>query len=235
MENTESKEVQTEENTEVTAAEAVEENTSEVSEVFSETDSDENKDSDKKKSSLFDDIADIFETILMCMLLFLLFRTFVVDQAIVDGPSMEPTLYSNERILYNKLYSPKDYDIVIVDNKTLGPLVKRVIATEGEVVDIRDGKVYVNGVELDEQIYNADDILEARHFITSPTTVSYNPFKPADQYPLTVPEGKIFIMGDNRIVSNDSRSKDVGFVKNSDVIGKVIMRYSPLENLEFFW
>lgn len=241
MENTEIKEALTEENTELTADETVEDNASEKLEETSEEVSDENKDSEKKKNSILDDAADVIETILMCMLFFLLFRAFVVDQAIVDGPSMEPTLYSTQRILYNRLYSPKDYDIVIVNNKKLGPLVKRVIATEGEEIDIRGGKVYVNGTELDEQIYQGEnDILEAKHFVTSPTAVTYNPMKDPDdpskdvEYPLIVPEGKIFVMGDNRVLSNDSRSEDVGFVKKSDVIGKVFMRYSPLDDLEFF-
>lgn len=235
MENTENKEVLTEENTEVKDTETAEEIVSETTEESSEKVSDENKDP-KKKSSLFDDIADVFETILLCMLVFLLFRAYVVDQAIVDGPSMEPTLYTNERILYNKLYSPKDYDIVIVNNEKLGPLVKRVIATEGEEIDIKDGKVFVNGTELDEQVYDHENqVLDAKHFVSSITTVSYNPFIAPEDYPVTVPEGYFFVMGDNRIVSNDSRSRDVGFVKNSELVGKVIMRYSPLEDLEFFW
>lgn len=224
MENTENKN------------ELAEANDSETTEISSaENVSVENKDQ-KKKSSLFDDIADVFETILLCMLVFLLFRAYVMDRAVVDGPSMEPTLYTNERVLFNKLYSPKDYDIVIVNNEKLGPLVKRVIATEGEEIDIREGKVYVNGKELDEQIYDHENqILEAKHFVSSQTTVSYNPFVAPEDYPITVPEGYFFVMGDNRIVSNDSRSRDVGFVRNSDVVGKVVMRYSPLESLEFFW
>ncbi len=189
----------------------------------------------KKESTFLNDITDVIETVFICMLAFLLIRAYIFDQAIVDGTSMEPTLYNEERVIYNKIYSPKDYDIVIVDNDKLGPLVKRVVATEGEELDIRDGYVYVNGVRLDEQIYSEGEKLDSKHFTTSLTNVNYNAFIDPEDYPVTIPEGCIFVMGDNRCVSNDSRSRDVGFVSESDVIGKVIMRYSPLKKFSLFF
>ncbi len=215
-------------------SEAVEE-TNQVVEENNEVTKSESAAEKEKKSTFLDDVTDVIETIFICMLVFLMIRAYVFDQAIVDGTSMVPTLYNTEKVIYNKIYSPDDYDIVIVKNDILGPLVKRVVATEGEELDIRDGFVYVNGTRLDEQIYTEGEKLTAKHFISSPTSVSYNPFIEEEKYPITIPEGCIFVMGDNRCVSNDSRSKDVGFVSEDDVIGKVIMRYSPIKKLKFFW
>ena len=212
-----------------------EESTQEINGLSENTGAAEPETKKEKKSTFLDDVTDVIETVLICMLVFLMIRAYVVDQAIVDGTSMEPTLYNTERIIYNQLYTPKNYDIVIVENEKLGPLVKRVIATEGEELDIRDGYVYVNGIRLDEQIYNEGENLTAEHFVTSLTSVNYNPFIKEEDYPITIPPGCIFVMGDNRCVSNDSRSNDVGFVSKSDVIGKVIMRYSPLKKFKWFW
>jgi len=202
-----------------------------------ETDNDNTeKSNDKadKGKSIFNDITDIIETVGIWLLIFLLVRAYLFDQATVDGTSMVPTLEDTQRIIYSKIYSPDNGDIVIVKNENLGPLVKRVIAVGGQKLDIRDGYVYVDDVQLDEQLYVEGEKLTADHFITSLTEIRFNAFIQPQDYPVTIPDGYIFVMGDNRIVSNDSRSSDVGFVSEDDVIGKVVMRYLPLKTIKLF-
>jgi signal peptidase I len=86
-------------------------------------------------------------------------------------------------------------------------LVKRVIAVGGDTIDIKDGKVYLNGEQLDEP------------YIREP--MIYVP-EQSQEYPLTVPEGKLFVMGDNRNFSNDSRDTRYGLVDAENVIGKIV-------------
>ncbi len=202
----------------------------------SEDQTPEKKDEDQisRSKKLFNDITDIIETVGIWLLIFLLIRAYLFDQATVDGTSMVPTLEDTQRIVYSKIYSPDNGDIVIVKNEKLGPLVKRVIAVGGQKLDIRDGYVYVDGQQLNEQIYVQGEKLTADHFITSLTEVKFNAFRQPEEYPLTIPDGYIFVMGDNRCVSNDSRSADVGFVSEDDVVGKVVMRYLPLNTIKLF-
>lgn len=199
----------------------------------------DNAEADKKESGSYTfrnfiaDVLDIAETLCLFMLIFFLLKAFVFDQAIVDGGSMIPTLNDKERLLYSKIYTPDNNDIVIADNDKLGLIVKRVVAVGGQVVDIRDGEVYVDGQKLDEQVYSEGAVLTASHFVNSPTEPrAYNTEL---QYPCTVPEGHVFLMGDNRGISEDSRGAVVGFVDEEDIIGKVFMRYAPLSDFKIFF
>ncbi|MDO5559143.1 MAG: signal peptidase I [Oscillospiraceae bacterium] len=186
----------------------------------------DNKD---KNKNMLNDICEIIETVLIWFFIFIILRTYIADRAIVDGGSMLPTLENDQRVLYSKIFTPEQNDIIIIDNENLGPIVKRVVATEGQSIDIKDGKVYVDGEMLDEQIYAEGEKLTAKHFVTSETEIVYKPFVEAEDYPVTVPDGCVFVLGDNRAVSNDSRSSDVGFVKKSDILGQVFFRYFPFK------
>ena len=133
----------------------------------------------------------------------------------VDGLSMYPTLYHTDKIITSNLfYSPEAGDIVVVQTDTYGPepLVKRIIATGGQTIDIDfdEGIVYVDGVALDEP------------YINSPT-MEQEDF----EGPLTIPDGYLFLMGDNRNRSTDSRSDMVGLVDERCVIGKVYFILVP--------
>lgn len=135
---------------------------------------------------------------------------------LVDGGSMEPTLSDGDRlVMYCLGYTPKSGDIVILSDKT-GleiPLVKRVIATGGQTLDISpEGRVSVDGKALYEP-YAVEQMREIGNY----------------DYPLTIPEGKVFVMGDNRNHSTDSRSEKVGLVDADQVLGKVVFRLFPLE------
>ena len=152
------------------------------------------------------------------VVVFLLFK-FVLLSIIVDGSSMNPTLQDKERVMALRLGAPKQGSIVILSEETGLDvvLVKRVVATEGQTVEItEEGLVLVDGAPLDEEF---DAIL---------------PYKRGDHdYPVTVPEGHIFVLGDNRNGSNDSRYAEVGFVDEDEVLGTVFLRFAPLDRFGF--
>lgn len=145
-----------------------------------------------------------------------LIYTFGVRLIRVDGRSMQPTLLDGERLVISSWkYTAEPGDIVVIDSHTSygKPLVKRVIATGGDTVDIdfEKGVVYVNGSALVEPYTAEPTYLEE-------TVV----------FPITVPEGCIFVLGDNRNNSKDSRSADIGCVDERDVLGKVLLRLMPV-------
>lgn len=214
------------------AAEAAAESPAEENTETAESKPEKSEKSDREPytfKSFINDVFDVGETLILFMLVFFLLKAYVADQAIVDGSSMVPTLNDSEKLLYSKIYTPEDNDIVIADNERLGLIVKRIVATEGEVVDIRDGVVYVNGQRLDEQVYEEGSTLTASHFVNSATQP-----RSFHEYPCTVPEGHVFLMGDNRGVSEDSRGDIVGFVPVENIVGKVFVRYSPVKDFRFF-
>ena len=167
----------------------------------------------KKLVSAVYEFADILVSALL--VIFLIF-TFLFRLVGVEGTSMVPTLQENDRLLVSsRQYKPQYQDIVIVTqpNAFHEPIVKRVIATEGQKVDIdfEKGIVYVDDKALDEPYVNA------------PTLT-----KEGVEFPVTVPEGHIFVMGDNRNMSIDSRSPMIGFIDARYVLGKVAGRITPL-------
>lgn len=172
---------------------------------------------DKKESSLGSEIKDWVISIAIAVVLALFIRHFVVELYLVDGPSMRPTLQNQERLVVNKfiynLHDPERGDILVFQypKDPSRDFIKRVIAIPGDTIEIKDGHVYVNG-ELKNEPY-----------ILSTTR---------GDYPLaTVPEGHIFVMGDNRNNSEDSRFADVGMVPFDLIKGKAILIFWPLDKL----
>ena len=141
----------------------------------------------------------------------------------VDGSSMYPTLVDHDYLVLESNFLYKDVeagDIVVLSVDCFaddGPIVKRVIATGGQTVDIdfETGGVYVDGVLLEET------------YIYEPTYRSYEEVGLAIDYPVTVPEGSVFVMGDNRNHSADSRYSPCGCVEESRILGKVLMILVP--------
>lgn len=146
--------------------------------------------------------------------------TAVIKPTIVKESSMEPTLYENNYLFVNKLsYITKDHpkyeDIIVFESdleKDDGSgkklLIKRVIGVEGDVITISDGIVYRNGHPLEEQY-----TLEG--------------YTSGEVYDYLVPEDEVFVMGDNRSVSLDSRDPSVGTVDEDDIMGKAFIRLYP--------
>lgn len=182
----------------------------------------EGEPSKKMGAEIFDWIQSIVVAFVVAMFL----RTFVFTLVYVDGASMEPSLHNAERLAISRMSnnSLKYGDVVIFRPVRTPdkPYVKRVIATEGQTLsfDFETGDVYVDGEKLDEPYIKAK--IDSMHF------GSYSPEGKAEVY---VPEGHLFVMGDNRNNSHDSRFDDVGLVSTKDVIGKAVVRLWPLDNI----
>lgn len=133
----------------------------------------------------------------------------------VDGESMTPTLQDGDWIAACRLVKAQRGDIIITDtrNSCNARLIKRLIAVEGDTVDIDfdTGAVTVNGEVLDEPYLSLEQCAEGDV-----------------EFPLTVPEGKVFLLGDNRINSLDSRYEEIGCVDADSVIGPVVLRLLPM-------
>ena len=170
------------------------------------------------KTTRGEEIKDWIISILIAVVLAFFIRYIIVELYMVEGPSMQPTLVTNERLVVNKFIyrfkTPQHGDIVVFryPRDPSRDFIKRVIGVPGDTIEVNDGRVFVNG-----QLQNEPYILErTRGF-----------------YPLeTVPEGHIFVMGDNRNNSEDSRFSDVGFVPYDLVKGKAIVIFWPLDNMK---
>lgn len=171
---------------------------------------------DQKQRERNTSILEWFDAVIFALVLVLTILVFIVRTVRVDGSSMVPTLTDGDQLLaYSLGYTPQRGDIIVVDGYTQygEPLVKRVIGIGGDTIDINfnTGDVYVNGQLINEP------------YISAPTTRS------ADiTFPLVVPEGMLFVMGDNRPYSMDSRFSEIGFIDERDVLGKVVFRLLPV-------
>ena len=165
----------------------------------------------ERRGETFDWIQSLVSALLICVLLF----TFCFRLINVSGTSMRDTLHNDDRILISDLfYSPRRGDVVVLrkDSFSSEPIVKRVIALAGQTVDIdfEVGVVYVDGQPLDEP------------YTLTPTTRRID-FEEA----VEVPEGCIFVLGDNRNGSTDSRDDRIGFVDDRLVMGRAIFLLVP--------
>lgn len=179
------------------------------------------KKQDQKPKSVGREILEWIVSIGVAVAIAFTVKLFIFDIVRVDGASMENTLFHNDRLIVTKLgYQPHQGDIIILDsNYGKGKpvyYVKRVIATEGQTVDIDDetGSVYVDGVKLDESYIKG-------------TTHKLD----IKDYPITVEEGCVFVMGDNRQNSTDSRRSALGQVKKEAILGKAQVRVYPFNQI----
>lgn len=162
------------------------------------------------------------DSLVMALVAVVILFTFLFRVVTVDGTSMLPTLYSGDRIVVSSyFYEPKQGDVVVL-KRTIGltkPIVKRVIALPGQTVDIDylSGTVSVDGNAIDESAYIENGITHEP--MTSETLLTF---------PQTVPAGHIFVLGDNREVSEDSRFEAVGMVDERYILGKAELTLFPI-------
>lgn len=191
----------------------------------------------RKRKAVLREVMEYVQSIALAMVLAVVIMTFIGRSFVVEGASMEPTLHNRERIIVEKvsyrLHGPQRGDIVVLKNPwrpdftgwdaaaeamreivdlsgSMRPYIKRIVAVEGDTIQIYGGIVYLNGQALEED-YIAD--------------------RPRMDYPLsTVPEDHVFVMGDNRNNSDDSRGS-VGFLRESRIMGRAVFRYYPLNRV----
>lgn len=165
-----------------------------------------------KKNVIVDKAYYIVSVLVLAFIIIFVIFTFLFRTSVINGDSMNPNLFDGEKVVVSVFnYKPKQGDVVIISqpNAMHLNLVKRVIATEGQTVDINayEGKVYVDGKELYEP------------YTKEPTFVEGDLI-----YPVTVPEGCVFVMGDNRNNSTDSRFTSVGFIQSDYIVGKAVIK-----------
>ncbi len=180
---------------------------------FSYEDDDKKKKKPKKELSKMN-IFDILEPIVAALLVITVIFTLFFRIVNVSGPSMMPTLNDGDKIVISATgYEPQRGDIVILSGAAgiKDTIVKRIIAVGGDKVDINftTGIVTVNGVEEEYT-----DVLTLQQFDIA--------------FPITVPQGCVFVLGDNRAESLDSRSTEIGCIDERYIVGKVLFRLFPL-------
>ena len=179
---------------------------------------DKDKDETITVSELLFEWAGAIFTALIVVLLIL---TFFVRQVTVSGGSMNDTLKNDDRLLVtNFMYTPKNGDIVIISHGSSysDPIVKRVIAVGGQRLDIN--------YDTNEVI--VDGVVQYEPYIKGKTRQLSNSIS-LEEYGNIIPKGYIFVMGDNREGSLDSRSRDIGLIPVSNVIGKAQLRIIPFD------
>lgn len=165
----------------------------------------------------------IFPSVCAVILSFL-FTRFVLSAASVDGTSMDNTLHDSDILGIEKLIANsnnlKNGQIIAFNahNDDNDIFVKRIIGIEGDKIMISDGYLYLNGVKQNEE-YVTPGVTYPGKFIENDTEI-------------IVPKGKVFVLGDNRQVSMDSRN--FGFVDIDDVIGRIVIRFYPFDDVKIF-
>ena len=176
---------------------------------------------EKQPVNVMDEVFEWAESFVFAMFVVILIFTFFFRIVLVQGPSMRETLQDQDRLIITHInYTPQKGDIVVINSEKLGKtIIKRVIGTGGDkvVVDYNNNTVTVNG-----KVISNDNIREAM-YNTNLFDEEYEVEENVFEY--DVPEGKLFVMGDNRNNSTDSRR--IGFIDPSDVLGKAVLRLYP--------
>lgn len=170
----------------------------------------------KEKNELWEWI----KALVIAVILAVVIRYFLFAPIVVDGLSMMPTLRDQDRMIVNKfsytIGEPKRFDIIVFEAPENKDYIKRVIGLPGETIEYKDDVLYVNGKAYEEEYLEENK----REAIDGPLT---EPLK------VTVPEGELFVMGDNRRYSKDSRH--IGTIPMEKVLGKTNIVYWPLEDV----
>lgn len=176
----------------------------------------------KNETSWQDSASDWLVSIIVAVALAFCIRTFLGEPYKVEGSSMYPSLVNQERLVVDKLSyflrNPERGEIVVFryPKDESRDFIKRVIAVSGDTVEMRNGKVYVNGTRLNEKYIYLDD----------PKGPNISDYRKS-----VVPKDAIFVLGDNRNNSKDSRFSDVGFVPLRLVKGRAVVAFWPLDKM----
>jgi signal peptidase I len=166
------------------------------------------------------------KALLIAGVLVFVIRTFLFAPFIVDGPSMEPNFFTGERLIVNKLIydirKPKRGEVIVLHAPEGKDFIKRVIGLPGETVRVEGDQVFINGKVIEEP-WIQEAVNEAHK-----SGGTYN----STGYPETkVPDGTVFVLGDHRSVSKDSRYSDVGFIPFNKIVGRADVLFWPIKNI----
>lgn len=180
------------------------------------------KPAESKNTKFLSFVYDVLDSVKSAAIVVFLVFALAFRAVGVEGPSMRPTLEDGDWVaVAGAVCRFKRGDVVVVNQpwKRNVPIIKRVVAVGGDEVyiDFDRGEVYVDGEKLDEP------------YISEPTRLEYDV-----KFPLSVDEGKLFVMGDNRNVSMDSRSSDVGLIDERYVLGKATARIFPFSKWNIY-
>ena len=181
---------------------------------------------EKEPVNIKDELLEWAESFVFAVFIVILIFTFFFRIVQVKGNSMNDTLEDKNRLIINHInYTPEHGDVAVINSKVLNEvIIKRIIGVEGDkvVVDYANNCVSVN----DEKISNSN-IKEAMYDKTDRFDSSYRTGENVYEY--TVPEGCVFVMGDNRNHSTDSR--EIGFINKEDILGKAVFRIYPFDEI----
>ncbi|MGU3397620.1 signal peptidase I [Priestia sp. D51] len=174
----------------------------------------------------------VWLSIIACVyILVVLIKTFIFVPTKVEGKSMLPTLKNNERIIFRRktirLNNINRFDVIVFYINKQHPLVKRVIGLPGDHIEYCNHKLYVNGEKYEETHLDT----YTKETVTSSPTEDFR----LEDYTgsKTVPESKLFVLGDNRMYSIDSRSPKIGTVSINNIVGKAKLTYWPLKRFKW--
>ena len=159
-----------------------------------------------------------FKSVVIALILALIIREFIFTPVIVSGKSMEPTFHNDNRVVITKIHEIDNFDMIVFHAPGAeGDYIKRVIGIPGDFVVMKDDRLYINGEEYPEDYVkeNREQIFEGQ--------------KLTQDLEVEVPDGYLYVLGDNRRNSTDSRV--IGLVDEKSVVGEVKFRFYPLKDL----
>ena len=177
------------------------------------------------QNTLKKELFDWFNTIAISLIIVFIIKFFIFDVIAIDGASMQPTLHDKDRVFVSiigyKLSQPKNQDVIIftpsIDPKHY--YIKRIIGVPGDTVEIKGGKVFVNSTQLNETYLKPDTFTQAGSYLQR-----------SDKFNIIVPKDTVFVMGDNRGGSEDSRDPLLGPIPIKSIKGHAIFRIFPFNN-----
>lgn len=181
----------------------------------------QNNFSSNKKKKAITVLTAVGLSLLVAVIVAIIVIAVVCDTFVVDGSSMYPTLYGGkdnvytdgDKVVVNKYKTPQKGDIVVIHPEGQSTMIKRVVATAGDTVKVVGGVLYVNGAKADTSYLSDKNKLM---YASYPDTL-------LDMAEFTVKQGHIWVLGDNRLVSHDSRDPKIGQVSLDEVLGTVFL------------